>query len=177
MDAQEFTDIAEKHSGFVYNVAYHMMGNPHDAEEVAQDAFVSAYKARDRFRGDAQPTTWLYRITVNAALMRIRKDKRGREMTVSEDARPDIASSNWAESTVAATMNTELGDRIDVAISALPEDLRVAVILRDVQSLSNQEAADTLDISVSALKARLHRGRIQLRDSLEQYVAERSNAD
>ena len=53
MDAQEFTDIAEKHSGFVYNVAYRMMGNPHDAEEVAQDAFVSTYKARDRFRGDA----------------------------------------------------------------------------------------------------------------------------
>jgi len=124
-----------------------------------------------------QPTTWLYRITVNAALMRIRKDKRDREMTVSEDARPDIASSNWAESPVAATMNSELGDRIDVAINAFPEDLRVAVILRDVQSLSNQEAADTLDISVSALKARLHRGRIRLRDALEQYVAERSNAD
>ena len=124
-----------------------------------------------------QPTTWLYRITVNAALMRIRKDKRGREMTVSEDARPDIASSNWAESPVAATMNSELGDRIDVAINALQEDLRVAVILRDVQSLSNQEAADTIDISVSALKARLHRGRIRLRDALEEYVVERSNVD
>jgi len=63
-----------------------MMGNPHDADEVVQDAFVSAYKARDRFRCDAiQPTTWLYRITVNAALMRIRKDKLGKEMTVSED--------------------------------------------------------------------------------------------
>ena len=177
MDAQEFTDIAEKHSGFVYNVAYRMMGNPHDAEEVAQDAFVSAYKARDRFRGDAQPTTWLYRITVNAALMRIRKDKRGKEMTVSEDNRPDVASNNWAESPVAATMNSELGGRIDAAIDALPEDLKVAVILRDVQGLSNQEAADTLDVSLSALKARLHRGRITLRDSLESYVAERAKAN
>ena len=177
MDAQEFTDIAEKHSGFVYNVAYRMMGNPHDAEEVAQDAFVSAYKARDRFRGDAQPTTWLYRITVNAALMRIRKDKRGKEMTVSEDSRPDVASTNWAESPVAATMNSELAGRIDGAINELPEDLRVAVILRDVQGLSNQEAADTLDVSVSALKARLHRGRIALRDSLETYVAERAKND
>ena len=174
MDAQEFTEIAEKHSGFVYNVAYRMMGNPHDAEEVAQDAFVSAFKARDRFRGDAQPTTWLYRITVNAALMRIRKEKRGREMTVSEDARPDVASTNWAESPVAATMNSELGARIDAAINDLPKDLRVAVILRDVQSLSNQEAADTLEVSVSALKARLHRGRIQLRDALDQYVKERA---
>ena len=109
--------------------------------------------------------------------MRIRKDKRGKEMTVSEDARPDIASSNWAESPVAATMNSELGGRIDAAISLLPEYLRVAVILRDVQGLSNQEAADSLEVSVSALKARLHRGRIQLRDSLEQYVKERANAE
>jgi RNA polymerase sigma-70 factor (ECF subfamily) len=103
----------------VYNVAYRMMGNPHDAEEVAQDAFVSAFKARDRFRGDAQPTTWLYRITVNAALMRIRKDKRCKEMTVSEDARPDIASSNWAESPVAATMNSELGVSMPPLVSCL----------------------------------------------------------
>jgi RNA polymerase sigma-70 factor (ECF subfamily) len=177
MNAQEFAEIAEKHSGFVYNVAYRMMGNTHDAEEVAQDAFVSAFKARERFRGDALPTTWLYRITVNAALMRIRKDKRGREMTVPEDSRPDIASSNWAESPVAATMNSELGSRIDDAIRKLPEDLRVAVILRDVQGLSNQEAAETLDVSVSALKARLHRGRIALRDSLAQYVAERASSN
>lgn len=144
---------------------------------MAQDVFVSAYKARDRFRGDAQPTTWLYRITVNSALMRIRKDKRGKEMTVPEDARPDIASSNWAESPVAATMNRELGGRIDAAIDTLPEDLKVAVILRDVQGLSNQEAADTLDVSLSALKARLHRGRIALRDSLESYVAERAKTN
>jgi RNA polymerase sigma-70 factor (ECF subfamily) len=122
------------------------------------------------------PTTWLYRITVNAALMRIRKDKRGKEMTVSEEFRPDVASSNWAESPVAATMNAELGDRIHGAIGKLPEDLRVAVILRDVQGLSNQEAADALDVSISALKARLHRGRLALRDSLAQYVAERASS-
>ena len=109
--------------------------------------------------------------------MRIRKDKRGKEMTVPEDARPDIASSNWAESPVAATMNRELGGRIDAAIDTLPEDLKVAVILRYVQGLSNQEAADTLDVSLSALKARLHRGRIALRDSLESYVAERAKAN
>jgi RNA polymerase sigma-70 factor (ECF subfamily) len=83
MNAEEFAEIAEKHSGFVYNAAYRMMANYHDAEEVAQEAFVSAYKARDRFRGDAMPTTWLYRITANAALTRIRKGKRGKEMTVS----------------------------------------------------------------------------------------------
>ena len=177
MNDQEFAKLAEEHSGFVYNVAYRMMGNQHDAEEVAQDAFISAYRARDRFRGDAQPTTWLYRITVNAALMRIRKDKRRKEMTVPEDDRPDSPSTDWAQSPVASAMNSELGDRINAAIDELPEDLKTAVILRDVEGLSNEEASDVLEVSVSALKARLHRGRVALRESLAEYLAQREVAE
>jgi RNA polymerase sigma-70 factor (ECF subfamily) len=173
MDAEQFAEIAEKHAGFVYNVAYRMMGNQHDAEEVAQDAFVSAYRARDRFRGDAQPTTWLYRITVNAALMRLRKDKRRKEMTVSEDAQPDAPSQDWTQSPVASAMNAELGERIKAAIDELSPDLKVAVVLRDVRELSNEEAADVLEVSVSALKARLHRGRVALRGALSEYLAQR----
>ena len=173
MEAEQFAEIAEKHAGFVYNVAYRMMGNQHDAEEVAQDAFVSAYRARDRFRGDAQPTTWLYRITVNAALMRLRKDKRRKEMTVSEDAQPDAPSQDWTQSPVASAMNAELGERIKAAIDELPPDLKVAVVLRDVRELSNEEAADVLEVSVSALKARLHRGRVALRGALSEYLAQR----
>ena len=177
MNEQEFAQLAEEHSGFVYNVAYRMMGNQHDAEEVAQDAFISAYRARDRFRGDAQPTTWLYRITVNAALMRIRKDKRRKEMTVSEDAQPDAPSTDWAQSPVASAMNTELGERIQEAINELPEDLQTAVVLRDVQGLTNEEAAEVLEISISALKARLHRGRVALRGILTEYLAQRESAE
>lgn len=176
MNDQDFAQLAEEHSGFVYNVAYRMMGNQHDAEEVAQDAFVSAYRARERFRGDAQPTTWLYRITVNAALMRLRKDKRRKEMTVPEDAQPDSPSSDWTQSPVASAMNSELGERIKQAIDELPEDLKTAVILRDVQGLSNEEASDVLEISVSALKARLHRGRVALRGVLADYLAQRESA-
>lgn len=177
MNDPEFTKLAEEHSSFVYNVAYRMMGNQHDAEEVAQDAFVSAYRARERFRGDAQPTTWLYRITVNAALMRLRKDKRRREMTVPEDARSDAPSTDWTQSPVASAMNSELGERIKEAIGDLPDDLRTAVVLRDVQGLSNDEAADVLEISISALKARLHRGRIALRQSLAEYLAQREGVE
>lgn len=177
MNDQEFAKLAEEHSGFVYNVAYRMMGNQHDAEEVAQDAFVSAYRARDRFRGDAQPTTWLYRITVNAALMRLRKDKRRREMTVSEDERPDMPSTDLSQSPSASAANAELGDRIKRAIDELPEDLKTAVVLRDVQGLTNEEAADVLEVSVSALKARLHRGRVALRESLSEYLAQHEGAE
>jgi len=173
MNDQEFAEIADKHAGFVYNVAYRMMGNQHDAEEVAQDAFVSAYRARDRFRGDAQPTTWLYRIAVNAALMRLRKDKRRKEMTVSEDSRPDVPSSDWTQSPVASAINSELGEEIKSAIDRLPTDLKTAVVLRDVQGLSNEEAAETLEVSISALKARLHRGRVALRQILADYIEQR----
>ncbi|MCH7739784.1 MAG: sigma-70 family RNA polymerase sigma factor [Chloroflexi bacterium] len=80
MDDEKFEQIVSEHSSFVYNVAYRMMGNPDDADEVVQDTFLSAYRARERFRGDAQVTTWLYRIATNAALMRLRKNSRKKEI-------------------------------------------------------------------------------------------------
>ena len=67
----DFDEIVEKYADFVYNVAYRMMGAPEDAEDVAQDAFISAFRAFDRFRGESRVTTWLYRITTNAALMKL----------------------------------------------------------------------------------------------------------
>ncbi len=174
LDAAKFQDIVEKHTAFVYNVAYRLLGNPHDAEEATQDAFLSAWKARDRFRGDAQLTTWLYRIATNAALMRLRKDKRRKLMNVPEEAQLDVPSTDWSHSPSVAAMNSELGERLKGAITELPDDLRVAVVLRDVQGLSNEEAAEVLDISVPALKARLHRGRVGLRAALSAFVGERS---
>ncbi len=170
IDAERFQEIAEKHAGFVYNVALRIVGNPHDAEEAAQDAFLSAWKSRDRFRGDAQPTTWLYRIAVNAALMRLRKDKRRRLADVPEESQAEVAAPERDQSPVAAAINAELGDRLKSAIVELPEDARVAVVLRDVQGLSNEEAAAVLEISVPALKARLHRGRVALRDRLAGFI-------
>ena len=80
-DSEDFDAIVENHSNFVYNVAYRVMGNPQEAEDVAQDAFLSAYRAYDRFRGQSHVTTWLYRITMNAALMRLRKTKKARTLT------------------------------------------------------------------------------------------------
>ena len=170
MDYSKFAQIAEENAGFVYNVAFRMMGNHHDAEEVAQDAFVSAFKARERFRGESQATTWLYRITVNAALMRLRRDKRRKEMTVSEDARPDAPSTDLAEMPGPAALNSELGEIIAASVDELPEGLKTAVVLRDIQGLSNNETADILGVSIPAIKARLHRGRVAIREKLSRYV-------
>ena len=76
----DFNDLVERHADLVYNVAYRMMGNHQDAEGVSQDAFLSAFRAFDRFRGESRVTTWLYRITTNAALMRLRKTKLARSV-------------------------------------------------------------------------------------------------
>ncbi len=175
LDDEKFSEIVEEHSSFVYNVAYRMMGNPDDAQEVVQDAFLSAYRARDRFRGDAQVTTWLYRIAVNAALMRLRKNSRRREVATDPDEiYRRIDTTDWEDAPDRAALNNELREQLEAGISKLPDDLRAAVVVRDVQGLTNDEAAEVLEVSVSALKARLHRGRVMLRNILSEYVGRRT---
>ena len=172
MQVIDFEQIVANHSAFVYNVAYRMMGNRHDAEEVVQDAFLSAYRSRERFRGASQVTTWLYRITVNAALMRLRK--KSRKVEVPTDPAVMVRSHDQpdrSETPDQAALSSELADVIQASISTLPPDLRAAVVLRDVQGLSNDEAAAALGISVSALKTRLHRGRVVLRGLLGPYLS------
>jgi len=142
-----------------------MMGN---AEDVAQEAFISAYRARDRFRGDSKVTTWLYRITSNAALMRLRKEKRGRSLT--RTGLDDVDIPSWGETPEGSAVTSELGEKILEGIAMLQPDLRAAVVLRDVSGLSNTESADSLGITVSSLKSRLHRGRILLRKRMSDYV-------
>lgn len=174
MNEEQFAEVVENYSSFVYNVAYRMI-SPEDDDDVVQDAFISAYRAKDRFRGDARVTTWLYRITVNAALMRIRKDKRRIQQTAPEDSYQEHNVADWEDTPDKAALNSELSREIKSKIALLPEDLRTAVVLRDVQGLSNTEAAEILDVSISALKARLHRGRVALRDMLNDYVKQRSD--
>ena len=144
-DAQ-FATLAERYTNFVYNVAFRIVNSPDDAEDVVQDAFISAYRARDRFRGDAQVTTWLYRITVNAALMRIRKDKRRAQMTAPEDSYEEHNIADWHATLDTAALNAELGRQIQAKIAMLPADIRASVVLRDVRQLTGAEAAGVLGI-------------------------------
>ncbi|MSQ13625.1 MAG: sigma-70 family RNA polymerase sigma factor [Dehalococcoidia bacterium] len=172
MTGQDFERAVEPHLGFMYNVAYRMLGNAQDAEDAAQEALVSAFKNWGRFRGDSKLTTWLYRITVNACLMRLRKEKNSRYLTVMGD--DDREVQDWSEDPERAAMNSELRGKLEEGVSRLPPDLRAAVVLRDVQGLDNEEAAEALSTTVSAFKARLHRGRVLLRQHLSSYVKERA---
>lgn len=170
----DFQTAVETHLTFMYNVAYRMLGDAQDAEDATQEALLSAYKNWGRFRGDSRLSTWLYRITVNSALMRLRKDKNARTLTQTGDDMPDIP--DWAEGPEHAAINAELREKLQGGLSQLPADRRAAVVLRDVQGFSNEETAEALSISVPAMKARLHRGRVLLRQYLAHYVDEREKA-
>ena len=170
--ALEFEDIVEEHQGFVYNLTYRILGNYADAEEAAQDAFLSAYRNFHRFRGDAKVTTWLYRIATNAALMKLRKDRNKRNLTDNGYGDMDLVSPTRGPEELA--LNSELRERLQDGLEMLQPHLKAAVVLRDVQGLTNEEAAEVLDMSVSSLKARLHRGRVLLRKYLQDYLQPRS---
>lgn len=174
MNDQDFERAVEPHLGFIYNVAYRILGNPQDAEDAAQEALLSAYRNWGRFRGDAKITTWLYRITVNAALMKLRKEKNAPYLKSTDD--DDIQVRDWSLGPENAALNSELRTKLEEGLTRLPPDMRAAVVLRDVQGLSNEEAAEALNTSVSAFKARLHRGRVLLRQHLAGYLEERERA-
>ncbi|MCH8196038.1 MAG: sigma-70 family RNA polymerase sigma factor [Chloroflexi bacterium] len=167
-EIRDFSDVVEKYGDFVYNVALRMTGDPHEAEDAMQDAFISAYRAFERFRGESSITTWLYRITVNAVLMKRRKEKKARAVTqIGFDGRDPA---DWREGPEQAALGAELKETIQRGLQQLPKDLRMAVILRDIQGLSGIEAAEALNVQVSTLKTRLHRGRVVLREFLSQYM-------
>lgn len=144
----------------VYQVAYRVTGNHEDAWDAAQEAFLSALRALPRFRGASAFSTWLHRITVNAALDLIRR--RPPQAVVALDA---IAASAGEDPGDAAT-RSDMQRRINLAIAALPADQRVAVMLRDLQGLSYEEIAAVLRVPLGTVRSRLSRGREALRQLL-----------
>jgi RNA polymerase sigma-70 factor (ECF subfamily) len=177
-----FRRLVELNSANVYNVALKLLGDEHEAEDVLQETFLSAFEAIDRFEGRSQLSTWLYRIAYNASLMRLRK--RDRMTTFSLD-QPPVGEDglvkgesrhlvDWSALPDDQLLTDEARQVMDRAITELPETLRSTFILRDVQGLSGAETAEVLGISVQAVKNRLHRARLRLRDRLSHYFAERA---
>ena len=160
-----FESIVEEYGDFVYNLTYRILGNPADAEDAAQEAFLAAYRNFDRFRGESKVSTWLYRIATNAALMRLRKDRNKR--TLTQTGYDDMQLASPTDGPEKLALNSELREHLEGGLEQLPPNLKAAVVLRDVQGLSNEEAAEIAGISVSSLKARLHRGRVLLRKYLQ----------
>ncbi len=169
--------MVRQHGSQMYAVALRIMGDPDEAEEVVQDAFISACGKMASFEGRSKLSTWLYRITTNAALMRLRKR---RDDTVSLDE-PQTGEDgdllprqlgDWDIDPSRQALSTELRQVMEAAVESLPPSLRAAFVLRDIQGLSTQEAAEALDITETALKVRLHRARLALRERLAGYLAD-----
>ena len=151
-------------------LALRMVGDPDEAEGIVQESFITACAKMDSFRGESALRTWLHRIVVNTALMRLRK-RRPERLQIDpsdEGTQLPLMLVNNAEEPLEAVLDRELGDELSQAIMQLPETLRTALVLRDLEELSTREAAEALGIPKSALKVRLHRARAALREKLSQ---------
>jgi RNA polymerase sigma-70 factor (ECF subfamily) len=157
----------------IYNLARRMLGNDADAEDVTQDVLLQVVRKLDTFRGDAQISTWLHRVTVNAALAhrekRANRQKReageATEDTL-ETAAPETAVKRWNLPPDEPVLAAEQAAIIEAAVKQLPEPFRDVYLLADVEQLPNAEIADMLGLSVAAVKSRLHRARMRMRDLL-----------
>ena len=158
-----FEQLVAEYGDRVYGIALRVTGSSSDAEEVMQEAFLQAFRSWSTYRGEAAPTTWLYRIAVNAALMRVRA-RRPAELLSEQPEGLEIV--DWSADAAQAVLRGELQRQIEAGIARLPEELRVALILRDVEGLSTAETAAALDASEAAIKSRLHRARALLRGYL-----------
>lgn len=173
-DAEAFAVLFKRYSVRVSRQAMHLLGNEAEAEEVLQEVFLIVYEKAHTFRGDAIFSTWLYRLTANATLSRLRYRKRHPEVSMDdylpsfrEDGhhlvRPVVDWSPDLEDNVAAA---EVQQLLRQAIETLPPLDKAVVILSDLEELSNRDIAAILGLSISAVKARLHRARLYLRGQL-----------
>lgn len=147
-----------------YTLAYRLTGNEEDARDVVQESYLRAYRGLKRFRGDAQFTTWLYRITANCANTHLGKRARSRTEALPDDYQiPDTDPERDPAARADASL---LRGRLEDALEDLPPKLRAVVVLRDVYDLPHEAIAAELGISESAAKVRLHRARRKLRESV-----------
>ncbi|HWJ31085.1 MAG TPA: sigma-70 family RNA polymerase sigma factor [Gaiellaceae bacterium] len=158
-DLDAFAEFMRVFERRIRAVCYRLLDDARDVDEAVQDTFVQAWRNLERFRGDATPYTWLYRIAVNEALMRRRRK------TLPTSELQEMVVSDGHDPFAAADARAFLVERL----RALPIEYRAAVVLRDVEGLSNEEVAAALEISLAAAKSRIHRGRMQLRAELEQW--------
>ncbi len=180
-DGAAFAMLVERHQRQLYRLALRMTGSEADAQEVLQEAFLNAYQKLPLFRGEAQFSSWLYRIAANSALMRLRRKRRAPDTLAeqplelagprfsAEGYLEPASSSDWSQRADEKMMSGELGAAINKAVADLPDDYRTVFLLKDVDGLSNEEIANALDLTVPAVKSRLHRARLALREKLGEF--------
>jgi RNA polymerase sigma-70 factor (ECF subfamily) len=177
-DESALRDLAEAYGSKIYQLAFRYLRNKEDAEEVMQDVLYKVYRKIGAFRGDAALSSWIYRITFNAAMSRLRTAKyqrtHGDELSITQNegeeqtSRHDIA--DWSDMADERVFRSQLRQRVFSAILALPAIYRAPVVLRDIQGMSTEEASAMLRVKDQTLKSRLHRGRLILRKQLAEFA-------
>jgi RNA polymerase sigma-70 factor, ECF subfamily len=172
-DRGAFDDLVRATTADTYALAYRLTGNEDDARDVVQDAYLRAFKGLPRFRGDAQFSTWMYRITANCASTLLARRARNRtELLSDDDAVVDGRAEHDPELRAGAVEERAL---LAAAVASLPWRLRQVIVLRDIYDLPHRSIAAELDITEAAAKVRLHRGRRRLREVLESGDVARSD--
>ena len=180
-DEQALVDLADEFGTKIYQLAFRYLRNKEDAEEVTQDVLFKVYRKVDAFRGDAALSSWIYRITFNAAMSRLRtakyqrsqEDDRGAavaEADVNGDTPRVKDVADWSDLADEQVLRSQLRRRVMRAILALPAIYRAPVMLRDIQGMSTEEASAMLHVKDQTLKSRLHRGRLILRKQLADFA-------
>ncbi len=178
-DATAMPDLQTIYGARIYQLAFRYMKNREDAEEVTQDVLMRVFRKIDAFRGDAALSSWIYRITFNMAMSRLRSLKHRRPAEVPQETvtRTDTVDmvvprevADWSDLADDQLLRSEMRSRLVGALADLPEIYRAAVLLRDVQGLSTEEASAVLGVKTQTLKSRLHRGRLILRGRLSEFA-------
>jgi RNA polymerase sigma-70 factor (ECF subfamily) len=180
-DVTAFETLVSRYEDKLYRLAMRFVRNETDAQEILQEAFLSAWKNLPKFEGRAQFGSWMYRVTVNAALMLLRSRNRHPEIGVDEleptalseavgqASQATGAQSDWSQRPDNQFQSEELKKHIQQAVDTLPAGLRTVFLLRDVDELSTEDTAEVLGLSVPAVKTRLHRARLSLREAIGRY--------
>lgn len=171
-DTKSFELLVIKYQKRIFNVIFRIVHNRDIVEDLAQDAFINAFKSIKNFKGHSSFYTWLYRIAANVSLNHLSKQKKAlfvdesvldSEAVAVKESKPDTSP----ESNLG---NKELGEAISNAVMKLPEDIRVSVVLREYEGLSYEEIAEVMDCPIGTVRSRIFRGRAILQENLRDYV-------
>ncbi len=179
-DVSAFEQLMKRYDRNIFRLAHHITQQREDAEDVLQETFLKAYQNLAGFQGNSKFYTWLVRIAVNESLMKLRKRRSDRTVSLDEDVETEDGSMprevpDWGPSPEQLYAREELNAILARTIGGLPATFRTVFVLRDVEGLSTEETAEALALSVPAVKSRLLRARLQLRDRLGRFF-QRQNA-
>jgi RNA polymerase sigma-70 factor (ECF subfamily) len=175
-DPAAVADLSDSYGAKIYQLAFRYLRNREDAEEVSQDVLLKVYQKIDAFRGDAALSSWIYRITFNAAMSRLRELKQNLpnapETAADEGTGQPLTHEvvDWSPLADEEMLRLEMRQALVRALKHMPLLYRAPVILRDVQGLTTEEASAVLHVKEQTLKSRLHRGRLMLREQLSDFA-------